>query len=201
MTLKLLGKMVGCVVLLLVLFKTQNSQPLNPSTTQEAAIYKQYSNIRLIDWYLSNNKINRITAIQKETKFPIEIVNKIVEASNKYHFEDEVIVGLIQMESEYDVNATNFNDDSVDMGLLQINSNTLPWLAAKINKPNADPYNPIDAIELGSWYLSYLRSQCDGALYCALARYNGDSTGRYQQEATRRIDQVASRMGIERKPR
>jgi soluble lytic murein transglycosylase-like protein len=158
--------------------------------------YTKYQEIRINE--LKANYA-RYMAIATETRLPIDVAEKITRLADKYDFYDQTIVGIINWESKYDIMATNVNrNGTIDKGLMQINSNTLPWLAQVIGKPSADPFNPYDNLEMGVWYLNYLRAECNSDMQCALSKYNGDSTGKYQEIVKERIDQVAFRMGESR---
>lgn len=70
----------------------------------------------------------------------------------------EMVLAIMWTESKMDITAVNYNsDDSVDGGILQINSNTADALAQEIGIENFEPSDPYTNIQVGVYYLSILR--------------------------------------------
>lgn len=75
-------------------------------------------------------------------------------ASERYGVHEHVLKAIALTESAMDVNAINRNSNgSVDVGLMQINSQWFPQLAEMGIKPG-DLWNPCTNIQVGAWVLA-----------------------------------------------
>ena len=89
----------------------------------------------------------------------------IARETKKYSIDPKWVHSIIENESNYDPSAINENKDAqgvvktVDRGLMQINSDTAPWLARKIGLPYTEgmEFNIETNIAMGTFYLSYLK--------------------------------------------
>ena len=72
-------------------------------------------------------------------------------------FNFHVILGLIQLESQFNKDAKGYNDNSVDIGYMQLNSKYgVPW-AEKILNKEINPYDSYDNISGGMAILYTIR--------------------------------------------
>lgn len=71
----------------------------------------------------------------------------------EYDLSYELVLGVINTESSFNVRAVNKRSK----GLMQLNSDTYPWIAKELGVGNFDPYNAKQNILAGVWYLNYLR--------------------------------------------
>lgn len=87
--------------------------------------------------------------------YPLKYENEIIEVSDKYNVEPELIASMINVESSY---REKIISNKGAVGLMQIMPKTAEWVAKKLNKKFSIEflYNPKYNIEIGSYYLSYL---------------------------------------------
>ncbi len=112
---------------------------------------------------------DKLSILIQETPYR-EIIEQQAE---NYNLEPELLAAVIKTES-------NFYPVSLSSpgarGLMQIMPETGTWIAEKSGLGNfsADRlYEPEYNIQLGSWYLNYLRKEFNNNLTLALAAYNG----------------------------
>ncbi len=75
-------------------------------------------------------------------------------AGERYGVHEHVLKAIALTESAMDVNATNRNaNGSLDVGLMQINSQWFPQLAEMGIQPG-DLWNPCTSIHVGAWILA-----------------------------------------------
>jgi len=81
------------------------------------------------------------------------------EQCEKHGWGVNFIYSIMAVESKFDPNSVNINENgSVDGGLMQANS----WLVRAYKKSTgltANPQNPYDNIDMGIWLLNYLRDK------------------------------------------
>jgi soluble lytic murein transglycosylase-like protein len=156
-------------------------------------VYTQYQKTRKAD---EDKAYEDRIVVASVTRLPYAVANTIVTETEIHHIDLMFVLGVMNLESRFDMSAHNINSNgTTDDGLMQINSLTAPWLAEKIGDKNADVTNPHDNVRMGIWYLSYLNEQCSGDQDCILSKYNGDRSGQYAQAVKDRIIVVASRFG------
>lgn len=78
------------------------------------------------------------------------------EVCEKYDLSYELILAIMYVESKFNPNAISYNGTS--HGIMQINSNTSPWIAKQMGIKKYDVYNFGHSVSLGIWYLDYLRN-------------------------------------------
>lgn len=107
--------------------------------------------------------------------FPNKYTNYINEYSAEYNLDPLLVKGVIRTESKYNPNIVS---DKNAKGLMQITDSTGEWIASKIGMTNFTPsmlFNPKINIELGCWYLNYLKSEFPNE-DDAIAAYNAGAT-------------------------
>ncbi len=82
----------------------------------------------------------------------------------EYELSYELILALINVESEFDAKAVSYNKTSV--GLFQLNKNTYPELAEELRIDNFDPFNPKHSAKAGIYYLAKIREELREKDYC-----------------------------------
>lgn len=111
-----------------------------------------------------------ITLIIFPFGYPLKFKNEISYISKKHKIGAEIIAGVVFAES-------NFYENSVSnkgaVGLMQIMPETALWLCEKINLLYDEKmlFNPLYNLELGTFYISYLKQKFD-SLNAVLAAYN-----------------------------
>jgi len=104
------------------------------------------------------------------TAYPLKYKDEIDYISKKYDIKADLIAGIIYAES-------NFNPDAVSqkgaIGIMQILPETAEWLCEIMKIPYSKKmlFNPLYNIELGTFYLTYLKEKFSGANAC-IAAYN-----------------------------
>lgn len=76
------------------------------------------------------------------------------EAAARYGVDPWLLYAIAQVESNIDPNALNHNDDTYDIGLMQINSWWFPKLKPFGITPE-DLYDPCTNINIGAWILAH----------------------------------------------
>lgn len=107
-----------------------------------------------------------------------QTLNPIIkEMSVKYNVPEALIKAIIQVESNWDVNASryeaNLNDSS--WGLMQVLLKTARDILKKPNLTISELINPRTNIEAGTAYLSYQLKRYNGNITDAIAAYNAGS--------------------------
>lgn len=79
----------------------------------------------------------------------------IWDLSKQYAIPYELIIATIRTESNFDSGASN----GIAKGLMQLNTSdqTFSWLARECGISNPDPYNPFQNVQMGVYYLNYLK--------------------------------------------
>lgn len=101
--------------------------------------------------------------------FPIKYKPLIVEYSNQFNLQPELISSLIYAESGFDKSAVS-NMGAV--GLMQIMPSTAEEIANKLGVKEYDLTSPNDNIQFGCYYLRYLLDIYKGDMVYALCAYN-----------------------------
>lgn len=105
--------------------------------------------------------------------YPIKYSDYIFEYSEKYDLNPYFVAAIIKNESNYDNKATSHKSA---YGLMQITDSTGRWAAEKIGIENYDTsklYDPEFNINVGCWYMNYLKGEFNGNVDLMLAAYNG----------------------------
>ena len=114
-------------------------------------------------------------ALHKKVPLPVDLVYYIVQECNAQKVPSILVFSMIDEESDYILTAVNRRnpDGTTDHGLLQLNSEYIPWYIDMFGDPGIeyDPYhNPYHNVQLGIRYLAWLKKEMKGdtlkALYC-----------------------------------
>lgn len=129
---------------------------------------------------LEKDKQKNFREIAQKYNTTPEIISLIHRETEKYNLDFNIILSLVDLESNFNVRAVNHNTNgTTDRGLFQINNNTASWLAAKIGVRNITPekiYSPKYNIKMGLWYINYLHSKYNN-WYKTLTAYNKGEAG------------------------
>lgn len=114
--------------------------------------------------------------------YPIEYQSMIQQASATYRVDPLLVASVIRVESK-------FRSEDVShagaIGLMQLMPNTAQWIAGNMRQEgqvlgpavrSGRPESlaePSVNIQIGTWYLSYLKRQFNGNQVAAIAAYNG----------------------------
>lgn len=101
--------------------------------------------------------------------FPLKYEDKIEECGEKYHIEEDLLMGVIFSESGFNEEATSGKAN----GLMQLTDETAKWVADRLGMEYSEEmvYVPGVNIEMGSYYLAYLMENYKNT-ETALAAYN-----------------------------
>lgn len=105
--------------------------------------------------------------------FPLEYEKSIIEYSEMYNVDPNLVAAVINTESKFVVDASSSKGA---IGLMQIMPDTGKWIGEKLELTNfkeeiiADPEMNI---RMGTWYLKKLSNDFNGDYILILAAYNG----------------------------
>lgn len=111
-------------------------------------------------------------AVKTDPKLFDEFVSRTAKAEG---VSEKLLRAMIQQESQGFEHAIGTNSNGTrDMGLMQLNSNTIPWLKEKFwdGDHKFDALNPHDNIELGTKYLKFLTDRYKGNIDKIVTAYN-----------------------------
>ena len=104
--------------------------------------------------------------------YPTKYSEYVDRYSEEYELDKAVIYAVIKAESSFD--ADNRSRTGA-RGLMQIMPETAEWIAGKLGDKELDPKNLTDPetnIEMGCWYLQFLKERFDNNLPVMMAAYN-----------------------------
>jgi soluble lytic murein transglycosylase len=105
--------------------------------------------------------------------FPLEYEKSIIEYSEMYNVDPNLVAAVINTESKFSVDVSSSKGA---MGLMQIMPDTGKWIAETLELQdfNKDMIrNPELNIRMGTWYLNKLSEDFNGDYMLILAAYNG----------------------------
>jgi soluble lytic murein transglycosylase len=111
-----------------------------------------------------------ISVIITSTTYPLKYRDEIGYISKKYDVKAELIAGIVYAES-------NFNSSAISpkgaIGIMQILPETAEWICGVMKIPYSERmlFNPLYNIEIGTFYLTYLKEKFSGA-NAYVAAYN-----------------------------
>lgn len=105
--------------------------------------------------------------------YPVRYEDSINRYSKEYNVDPYLVMSIIKAESNFKSDAVSSKDAT---GLMQITKETAEWIAQKLEIEEFDYendiLNPEININMGSYYINYLKDMYDGRVDCALAAYN-----------------------------
>lgn len=122
---------------------------------------------------------------------PAHINGCLTASAGKYGIHSHVLWAIAATESNFNPTAIGRNDDSLDIGLMQINSGWLPRLAT-FGITQQDLLNPCINIEVGAWILAHNIRQY-GYGWKAIGAYNAVTPAkqdRYARRVWRKLQQA-----------
>lgn len=170
----------------------------SPSSVEEEFIDRENSFINKINLMVSAMELEKLKATsatgeetEGDNSVPlndneVDITPIIEKFSSKYSIEKELIAAIIQHESSFEINAQSKNvNGTVDRGLMQLNSDTAPWLAKEIGLEYKEgiEFDPEVNIEMGAFYLRHLTDILNDQDFIITA-YNKGPKGAYDYKLT-----------------
>jgi soluble lytic murein transglycosylase len=122
--------------------------------------------------FVYNTVQDRLKAAAKTRKLAAGVSATILAESQKKGFDPLFVLAVIQTESKFNAGALGSHGE---IGLMQIKPDTAQWIAQKENIPwkgDSSLKNPEVNVRIGVAYMSFLRSQFDGAAKKYVAAYN-----------------------------
>jgi soluble lytic murein transglycosylase-like protein len=116
----------------------------------------------------------------RNTNYSDEIVKAVIESSKEFDIPTGLIISVMRVESDFNVNAVS---PKGAIGLMQL----MPATAASIG---VNPYNPVQNIIGGVYYLRYCLNLKDGNIALALACYNAGPNGGVPEETYNYIKNI-----------
>jgi hypothetical protein len=117
-----------------------------------------------------------------------EIIDACIVNANKYHLSPILVLSLIQVESEFNINATSSKGA---IGLTQVNPTD--WLEVLIKKnivtSLSDCYDPRKNVEAGCFILRYYLDETQN-FELALDRYLGTRSNMYRDDIYRMVNRI-----------
>ena len=106
-----------------------------------------------------------------DTRFRIELLKNVHYEATRAQLTPELVLAVIEVESNFQQFAIS---SAGARGLMQV----MPFWLKEIGQPNDSLFRVRTNLRYGCTILKYYLDQEHGNLRAALARYNGDSTGR-----------------------
>jgi soluble lytic murein transglycosylase-like protein len=97
----------------------------------------------------------------------------IHKVASMYGIDYEMVIGLIDLESQFDLGAIGYNKNSKDFSLMQVNSKNEEWVEGKLGR-ELDLMLFKDNIDAGMWLLNYYR---DNNIYKMYTQFNKGKQG------------------------
>ena len=103
--------------------------------------------------------------------YPLPYYNIVLEKSLKYQLDPGLVYAVMWTESRFDPNAVSHVGAR---GLMQIMPETAGWIGTRmgLDITEGDLKNPEINIELGCWYLAFLKEEFSHELPLVIAAYN-----------------------------
>jgi len=137
-------------------------------------------------------ELRKYNDLSDRTSLPEGVLACINAQARANGYDPSESLGRIQLESGFDANNVSLNKDengkitSADIGLMQINSETAPWLWGVVMDTPYDPtlevaegiyiderlFDPVANIKMGSWYYGSFLRQYNGDREKANTAYN-----------------------------
>ncbi len=108
----------------------------------------------------------------EKSKYPLEYEDLIEEYASLYELDPYFVAAVINTESGFRADAVS---SAGATGLMQLMPETAEWIAGKLDDKNLDAQNLTDPqtnIEMGCWYLNFLKERFDSNLPVMMAAYN-----------------------------
>ncbi|MEG1254568.1 lytic transglycosylase domain-containing protein [Clostridium sp.] len=105
--------------------------------------------------------------------FPLEYKKNIIEYSQEYNVDPNLVAAVINTESKFLMDA---NSSKGAVGLMQIMPETGKWIGENLEIENFTTdmiRDPVVNIRMGCWYLNKLSEDFNGEYTLILASYNG----------------------------
>lgn len=140
------------IIISIILISLVVSTPL---TTGETINYYIQIDVDKISPPIENISYQPIMPYYK-IPLPYDLQKYTWEISEQYDFSYELILAIMQVESKFDIKAISYNDTS--LGLMQLNKNTYPWIAEKLEIEDFNVFKAKHNIHAAIWYLDYIRN-------------------------------------------
>ncbi len=131
--------------------------------------------------------------------YPTYFSDLVEKEAAEFKFDPLVLYALLRQESLFEGGATSY---AAAHGLMQVIPDTGAQIAGALGWPpnyeTPDLYRPMVSVRFGSWYLAQQRDRFDGALYPALAGYNGGpgNSAHWWEAAGKDTDLFVERIGF-----
>jgi len=126
----------------------------------------------IFNYLEDNHQLKELPLELWEGLYPLYYEDMIREPALEYEIDPLLVLAMIREESRF-----NTGDESVAgaRGLMQIIFSTAEWIAQKINLEEFNdemPFDPEININLGCWYINYLKERFSNDLILILSGYN-----------------------------
>ena len=104
-----------------------------------------------------------------QARYPFPFIEQIETWSQQRQLNPLLVTSLIRQESRFE---PNIRSVAGAVGLMQVMPATGKWVAEKINLAQYNLENPVDNIQMGTWYLDYTHQEYGNNSLLAVASYN-----------------------------
>jgi hypothetical protein len=141
--------------------RTSERHRVDPYRNDIEASTRRSTQHRRGDWSLTSDKVQKVSSI-------------VAQASTRFALPEDLVFGIIWVESRFDPKATS---PVGAKGLMQLMPRTATYLADCIDwDDRVDAFDPTFNITAGSYYIARLIKEFDGNEALALAAYNAGPT-------------------------
>lgn len=156
---------LAMIIVIGVLIPVHQSGSVSEAKTNETKIYDFHikaSELVKLDEFRKRFQISEVKVVEKlkrptykSVTLSSEIQDYLYEKSVKYNFSYEMLLAIIQLESNFNANLVSTTDD---YGLTQIHGSTGRWIAKELKLDNYNLLDPKTSIDFSVFYLDYLRT-------------------------------------------
>lgn len=104
--------------------------------------------------------------------YPVKYQQYVDAYANKFGVDPLLVYSIIKAESQFNPTAVSKKGAK---GLMQVTDSTGEWAFQNLGKANFSPellFEPEQNIEIGTWYIAWLRDEFNGDLQLVISAYN-----------------------------
>lgn len=160
--------------------KSKLINKINRLGKENSKLRFENTNMKLEIQYQDQEELNKVIEHIDKTFYieniPLSLNQQryIHKLCDKYNLDYELVLGLIDLESNFKMDAVNHNTNgTIDAGLFQVNSGNWDWMEDELER-KLNMYNFKDNVDSGMFILNHYK---DDNIYRHLTNYNRGMAG------------------------